>query len=158
MANFVSGSIRLFQSLYIAGIFHLFGLPDVGYSQANLIEVYPARIWCELMSSVDTMPKKTTLNGRRQRYRLLIDRSLEFPSFSMKKPPSHDELDAAVAAYSAYLFKHRKTRYIGTQPRYDERSRHFRGGFIVLPAIVPHKYYNTSNSLIRAHSNPETKA
>lgn len=85
----------------------------------QVIEVYPYASKVRLFGK--PIPKKSTLAGRlwlRQRLEPLIDGLAAQPSLN------HDQLDALVAAYTAYLFKHGYGEEIGDPAE----------GVIVVPA------------------------
>jgi len=133
-AGFVRGSVELFYSLYSSKNFHLYGVQKVPKSTANLIEVYPGSAWPVLAKY--RLKKKSLLEGRRARYDLLVRRGLTFAEgYSTEMPPTHDQLDAAVAAYIAYLFKNGKTTDYGMNPSEDISVGILREGLIVQPGL-----------------------
>jgi len=108
-------------------------MPKTKQSEANLIEVYPGSAWSVLAGH--RLKKKSLLDGRRARYDLLVRRGLTFAQgYSIERPPTHDQLDAAVAAYLAYLFKSGKTSDYGRNPFEDAGLGLLREGLIVQPA------------------------
>ncbi|RJO62678.1 MAG: DUF429 domain-containing protein [Dehalococcoidia bacterium] len=129
-AGFVSASIRLFYSLYKSGDFHLYGIAETNISDTNLIEVYPGATWRKLAK--EPIPKKRSLPGRQKRYQILLNCGVHFgASFSYVNLPTHDQLDAALAAYIAYLFRHNKTESKGREPSDDADKDVLREGFII---------------------------
>lgn len=137
-AEYVRSSVRLFYSLHKSGRFHLRGLSGpLGQSHANLIEVYPGAAWPELAEKHlghRKLDKKQRRAGRRQRYDLLMEEGLRFHrSYDQERLPTHDDLDAAIAAYIACLFSKGKARAIGESPSEDAGSSVLREGFIVQP-------------------------
>ena len=130
-AGFVCGSVRLFYSLYKTGDFHLHGTQKVRSAETNLIEVYPGSAWPVLAGY--RLKKKRLLEGRRDRCDLLVRRGLTFPLEYRITPPTHDQLDAAVAAYIAYLFKNEATHDYGQDPFEDTTVGILREGLIVQP-------------------------
>ena len=58
------------------------------------------------------------------------------PKYTIEIPPTHDQLDAAVAAYIAYLFTVGKTTEYGQNPFEDSRFGILREGFIVQPVHI----------------------
>ena len=131
-AGFVGGSVRLFYSLYKSGNFQLYGMPKTKLSAVNLIEVYPGSAWPVLAGY--RLNKKRLLEGRRARYKLLLEQGIVFEQrYSIEKPPTHDQLDAALAAYIAYLFRNRKTRGFGNTPFEDASVGVLREGLVVQP-------------------------
>lgn len=129
-AGFILGSVELFYSLYRSAAFQIYGI----YTklEANIIEVYPGAIWPVLAGQL--LKNKKLLEGRKARYDLLIKLGLSFhQQYSAEKPPNHDQLDAAVAAYIAYLFKCGKTRDYGEKSFEDSSLKILREGIIVQP-------------------------
>jgi predicted nuclease with RNAse H fold len=101
----------------------------------NLIEVYPGAAWPVIAGY--TLPKKRLLSGRQSRYVVLLKKGIKFhPDYTVEAPPTHDQLDAAMAAYTAYLFTIGKTIDYGQNPFEDERLHILREGFIVHPAHI----------------------
>jgi hypothetical protein len=98
----------------------------------NLIEVYPGAAWPVLARQ--RLKKKRLLEGRRARYGLMVRLGMTFAQrYSIDMPPTHDQLDAAVAAYLAYLFESRKTCDYGEKPFEDTNLRILREGLLVQP-------------------------
>ena len=56
--------------------------------------------------------------------------------YTMNIPPTHDQLDAAIAAYIAYLFTTSKTTEYGQDPFEDDSSGILREGLIIQPERV----------------------
>ena len=108
-------------------------MPEVEQTNVNLIEVYPGSAWPILAGTY--LENKRLTSGRQSRYNLLSNNGLVFgPQFNIgKQPPTHDELDAAAAAYIAYLFHHGKTCKYGENPYEDISIRTIREGFIIQP-------------------------
>lgn len=88
-AGFVRSSIELFQALHRAQV------PISTSSGAGACEVYPGGVWPLLAGR--RLPKKTTKDGRLLRRQLLE----QFGMTGLPTLPTHDELDAAVAALLA---------------------------------------------------------
>lgn len=131
-AGFICGSVRLFYLLYRSGGPHLYGMEGVKGADANLIEVYPGSAWPALAGY--RLRKKTTLDGRKDRYDLLVECGLKFArGYIIEKPPTHDQLDASIAAYIAYLFKAGNSIDYGKRPIEDAEARVLREGLIVQP-------------------------
>ena len=131
-AGFVCGSVRLFYSLYKTRNFQLHRTQKVRSSEIKLIEVYPGSAWIVLAGC--RLKKKTLLEGRMARYKLLLRCGVSFPQeYSIEMPPTHDQLDAAVAAYIAYLFNSGETRDYGEDPFEDANVGILREGLIVQP-------------------------
>ena len=131
-AGFVRGSVKLFYSLYRIRNFHLHGVQKAQKSEINLIEVYPGSAWPVLAGH--HLKKNRLLEGRRTRYELLVRRGLTFAQrYSIEMLPTHDQLDAVVAAYIAYLFKSGKTCDYGEKPFEDANLGILREGLIVQP-------------------------
>jgi predicted nuclease with RNAse H fold len=101
----------------------------------NLIEVYPGAAWPVIAGH--RLPKKRLLAGRQSRYAILLKKGIKFsPDYTVEAPPTHDQLDAAMAAYTAYLFTIGKTIAYGQNPFEDERLHILREGLIVHPAHI----------------------
>lgn len=131
-AGFVRGSVELFHSLYRSGDFHLHGVEQMQESNTNLIEVYPGAAWPVLTKQ--HLKKKRLLEGRRARYGLMVKLGITFAQrYSIEMLPTHDQLDAAVAAYLAYLFKSGKTCDYGEKPFEDTNLGILREGLIIQP-------------------------
>ncbi len=131
-AGFVRGSVELFYSLYKSGHFHLHGVEHAQESDTNLIEVYPGAAWPVLARQ--RLKNKRLLEGRRARYGLMVRLGITFAQrYSIEVLPTHDQLDAAVAAYIAYLFKSGKTCDYGEKPFEDTNLGILREGLIVQP-------------------------
>jgi len=130
-AGFVRGSVELFYSLLQSGLFLLHGMSGPG--PFGLIEVYPGSAW-PVLSGGEPLEKKALLRGRRRRQRLLLQRGLRFPSdYGADRPPTHDQLDAALAAYIGFLFWQGRTVSCGAGPAEDLGAGVLREGFIVQP-------------------------
>jgi hypothetical protein len=133
-AGFVQGSVKLFYSLSKSQCFQLYGL-NSGKLATNLIEVYPGAAWPVIAGH--RLQKKKLLTGRRCRYELLMRIGIKFsPTYTIKVPPTHDQLDAAIAAYTAYLFTTGKTMEYGQNPFEDERLGILREGLIIQPVHI----------------------
>lgn len=133
-AGFIRGSVKLFYSLYKSGNFQLYGMPKTKLSAVNLIEVYPGSAWPVLAGC--HLKKKGLLEGRRARYNLLLEQGIIFEQrYSVEKPPTHDQLDATLAAYIAYLFKNGKISDYGRNPSEDASVGILREGLIVQPGL-----------------------
>lgn len=85
----------------------------------SVIEVYPYASKVRLFGK--PVARKTTREGRRWLRRKLEDR---IPGLRDWRPLNHDELDAVVAAYTAYLYETGRTIQAGDPEE----------GMIVLPA------------------------
>lgn len=88
-AGFVRSAIELFQALHHAHV------PISSSTGAGACEVYPGDIWPRLAGR--RLPKKTTKEGCLLRRQLLEQLGL----VGLPERPTHDELDAAVAALLA---------------------------------------------------------
>lgn len=133
-AGFVQSSVKLFYSLSKSHRFRLYGLKN-DKLDTNLIEVYPGAAWPVIASH--RLPKKRLLAGRQSRYGVLLKNGIKFsPEYTAEVPPTHDQLDAAIAAYTAYLFTIGKTIAYGQNPFEDERLHILREGLIVQPAHI----------------------
>jgi predicted nuclease with RNAse H fold len=122
-AGFISGSVSLFASLRAAG-WGLLG--EASYDDTALLEVYPGDLFSKWAGY--KLPKKTLPAGRRERHDLLRGMGLEFPLGP--DAITHDQLDAAAAAYAAYLWATGKAKLYGEPPVWDEEAGVLREGFI----------------------------
>ena len=133
-AGFVQGSVKLFYSLSKSHQFRLYELKK-DKLDTNLIEVYPGASWPVIAGH--RLPKKRLLAGRRSRYEALLKNGIKFaPEYTTEVPPTHDQLDAAIAAYTAYLFTIGKTTAYGQSPFEDGRLHILREGLIVQPVHI----------------------
>jgi hypothetical protein len=133
-AGFVQGSVKLFHLLSKSQCFQLYGL-NSGKLKTNLIEVYPGAAWPVIAGQ--RLEKKRFLGGRRSRYDVLSKIGIKFSSkYTTEVPPTHDQLDAAIAAYTAYLFTTGKTMEYGQNPFYDEKFGILREGLIIQPEHI----------------------
>ncbi len=123
-AGFIAGSVALFTSLRKAG-FGLLG--EAPHERTSLLEVYPGDLWPKWAGH--RLPKKTLLQGRRARYDLLRGLGLELPIGA--DAITHDQLDAAAAAFTAYLWATGKAKEYGLPPVWDEKEGALREGMIV---------------------------
>ncbi len=130
--GFVTSSIALFVALWRSSLFHLHGFPVEPTHQATLIEVYPGNAWRNLASSlqVPLTAKKQRLEGRRQRKNILESAGILLPSDAL---PTHDQLDAALAALLASLFSEGKFTEQGEPPFWDDSAQVLREGFMIYP-------------------------
>jgi hypothetical protein len=132
-AGFISGSVKLFHWLATSGSrFRLLGMEGVSQNDANLIEVYPGAGWRTLVGA-EKLPRKDTLKGREARRTLL---EVQGVTFLAGKPPSTDQLDAAMASWTAYCFDTDQVSLEGLAPWRDEAKSVMREGYIVQPAPV----------------------
>jgi hypothetical protein len=132
-AGFIKGSVRLFYSLFKSGDYNLYGMESLPKNTSVLIEVYPGAAWRVLVGG-QTKNKKKSLDGRKERFVLIKSRGITFGNgFSTENPPTHDQLDAALAAYIAYLFGKGMTVDFGESPFEDNACSVLREGFIVQP-------------------------
>jgi hypothetical protein len=133
-AGFVQGAVNLFYSLSKIKRFRLYGLKNQKVD-TNLIEVYPGAAWPVITGH--KLQQKKRLLGRQSRYELLMSKGIKFSTeYTINIPPTHDQLDAAIAAYIAYLFTIGKTTEHGQCPFEDERFGYLREGLIVQPEHV----------------------
>lgn len=134
-SGFITSSIRLFASLWQSGKFHLNGRCAASCKepnhQATLIEVYPGKAWRDLaLPRGMRLAPKHSCKGREQRRDLLKAVGLTLPLDSL---PNDDQLDAALAAYIAFLFAEGKTTQQGIAPKWNDANKVLREGFIVYP-------------------------
>ncbi len=131
-AGYVISSIKLFAALFQSRAFELHGLTSA--DQATLIEVYPGKGWRRLAKSSGANPKelvrKTRQEGREQRLRLLKQNGIRPVSDRL---PTHDQLDAALAAFAALRFAGGTHMQEGVPPFWDIAKQVLREGFIVYP-------------------------
>lgn len=123
-AGFIAGSVSLFAALRRQG---LGVLGEATYEDTHLLEVYPADAWPKWAGR--KLPKKTTREGRRARFDVLRGLGLELPIGA--EAITHDQLDAAAAAFLAYLWATEKAREYGETPVFDATSGLLREGKIV---------------------------
>lgn len=132
-SGLVTSSVRLFASLWQSGCFHLFGLPEAPAHKASLIEVYPGKAYRDLAKPRDIhLKRKRSSEGRGQRRWLLEEAGLDLRRADLPCE-EHDQLDAALAAYTALLFASSKFTKQGITPSWDEHNKVLREGFIVYP-------------------------
>jgi hypothetical protein len=142
-AGFVQGSVKLFYSLSKSPRFRLHGLKN-DKLDANLIEVYPGAAWPVIAGH--GLPKKSLLAGRQSRYEVLLKNGIKFSAeYTAEVPPTHDQLDAAIAAYTAYLFTIGKTEEHGQNAFEDKRFGILREGLIVQPARISRIVFGVIN-------------
>jgi hypothetical protein len=128
-AGFIKGSVLLFYRLVTSGSrFRLLGLDDVPPSDANLIEVYPGGAW-KIVSS-EALPPKRTVDGRTARVDVLASLGVTFASSDL---PTDDQLDAALAAWTAFSFGQGRAKVEGFSPEIDHTAGAVREGFVVHP-------------------------
>jgi hypothetical protein len=133
-SGFIQGSVKLFYSLNNSQRFQLYGLKNEKVD-TNLIEVYPGAAWPVVAGH--RLQKKRLLAGRQSRYELLMRIGIKFSAkYTIEVLPTHDQLDAAIAAYIAYLFTIGKTIEYGQNPFEDERLGILREGLIVQPLHI----------------------
>jgi hypothetical protein len=132
-AGFIRGSVELFSHMIRPGQrFRLLGLDGVGDRDANLMEVYPHAGWKALAGRAP-LPNKAALAGRRARHDLLKAQGVQFPDSGL---PTHDQLDAAMAAWTAYRFAMGQATKEGVAPTLDSERGVLREGYIVQPTLV----------------------
>ena len=130
-SGLITGSVRLFHRLVEnGGRFRLLGLGGTSASDTTLIEVFPGGAW-KVVSAGTQLPSKRTLEGRRIRTELLTGLGVQLPS---EDTPTDDQLDAAMAAWSAYKLWVGEAVIEGEGPRLDTETGVIREGYIVQPA------------------------
>jgi hypothetical protein len=128
-AGFIKGSVLLFYRLVTSGSrFRLLGLDDVPASDANLLEVYPGGAW--KIVSDQPLPPKRTVDGRSARVDVLKSLGITFASDDL---PTDDQLDAALAAWTAFSFDQGRAKIEGLSPEMDHDAGAVREGFVVHP-------------------------
>ena len=130
-SGLIAGSVRLFHRLVESGSrFRLLGLDGTPASNATLVEVFPGGAW-KVVSNGTQLPSKRTLEGRRTRTGLLAGLGVQLPSGDT---PTNDQLDAAMAAWTAYKLWMGEAVIEGEGPRWDAEARVIREGYVVQPA------------------------
>ena len=130
-SGLIIGSVRLFHRLVENGSrFRLLGLDGTPASNATLIEVFPGGAW-KVVSNGTQLPAKRTLEGRRTRTELLSGLGLQLPSGDVL---TDDQLDAAMAAWTAYKLWVGEAVIEGEGPRMDTEAGVIREGYVVQPA------------------------
>ena len=133
-SGLIAGSVRLFNRLVESGSrFRLLGLDGTPASNTTLIEVFPGGAW-KVVSNGTKLPTKRTLEGRRARTELLTALGLQLPSEDI---PTDDQLDAAMAAWTAYKLWVGEAVIEGEGPRLDTEAGVIREGYVVQPAPAP---------------------
>lgn len=128
-AGFTKGSVLLFHRLVTSGSrFRLLGLDDVPAGDANLIEVYPGGAW--KIVSDQPLPLKRTMDGRSARVEVLTSLGITFRSSDL---PTVEQLDAALAAWTAFSFDQGHAKLEGFSPEMDRDAGAVREGFVVHP-------------------------
>lgn len=139
-AGLVNASVKLFYQLVTtSGRFRLLGMNGTEPHSANLIEVYPGAAW-RVLAGTEKLPRKDTLKGREARRELLEAQGV---SFSTRKPPNTDQLDAAIASWTAYCFDINEITEQGIAPVLDELNSVVREGFIIQPKLFEEKLFRT---------------
>jgi NAD(P) transhydrogenase len=128
-AGFLRGSAELFAALRRSGLGLLGEAPA---EDTVLMEIYPADIWARLAKGRRLPPKKTPA-GLRVRWELLRSEGVELESRRPLDPTdvTHDQLDAAAAAFAAYLWATGRARLVGEPPMWDAAAGCLREGYIV---------------------------
>lgn len=130
-AGLIAGSVRLFRRLVESGSrFRLLGLDGTPASDATLIEVFPGGGW-RVVSGKAQLPAKRTLDGRRARTDLITGLGVQLPS---DDTPTDDQLDAAMAAWTAYKLWVGEADIEGEGPRFDAETGVIREGYVVQPS------------------------
>ena len=131
-AGFITGSVELFYHLVMSGnSFQLYGLKNKPASVGQLIEVFPGAAWRALAQR--QLPSKRSEGGRISRTDLLQRLGVDLPTHPL---PTHDQLDAAIAAYTAYQFSRGNAVIHGSPPKEDSDLQVLREGFIVQPETL----------------------
>ena len=131
--GFITGSVKLFHRLVTSGSrFRLLGMEGVPPTDTTLIEVFPGAAWRE--EARLPLPPKRTQDGRQARLELLHELGMTFHSDGL---PTVDQLDAAMAAWVAYLFHAGEARPEGRAPELDPAAGVLREGYIVQPGARP---------------------
>ena len=135
--GFITGSVKLFHRLVTSGSrFRLLGLDGAPPATTTLLEVYPGGAWSAMASA--PLPRKQSIAGRRARARLLEARGVTLPPVgARRRAHTHDQLDAAVAAWTAYKFLRGEVRLEGREPELDGQAGVIREGYIIQPVPGP---------------------
>jgi len=123
-AGLIRGSVELFGALRNSGLGLLGEAP---WETTALLEVYPGDAWPKWAGR--RPPKKSLPAGRRARYDILREHGLELPVGC--DAVTHDQLDAAAAAFTAYLWATGNAREFGDPPVWDAEAGCIREGIIV---------------------------
>ncbi len=133
-SGLIVGSVRLFHRLVESGSrFRLLGLDGIPASNSTLIEVFPGGAW-KAVSNGTKLPTKRTLEGRQVRTELLSALGVQLPT---DDTPTDDQLDAAMAAWTAYKLWVGEAVIEGEGPRWDAEAGVIREGYVVQPAPAP---------------------
>ena len=133
-SGFLTGSAKLFHRLVTSSSrFRLLGMDHVSTHEANLMEVFPGAGW-KVLTLKGRLPRKNTVQGREARQVLLQARGVQFPEGVL---PTDDQLDAAMAAWTAYLFNQGQATIEGSAPWLDNKHGVIREGYIVEPVPLP---------------------
>ena len=128
-AGYVRGSVHLFRQLALEDPrFILCGLEGSNGCKANLIEVYPGHAWQQM--SGRKLSKKTSAEGRGERMHIVEHCGVTLPDRNL---PTHDQLDAAIAAWTAYRYVQGRVHLHGHPPFFDSAADIIREGYIVEP-------------------------
>ena len=128
-SGFITGSVELFYRLEKSGSpFHLLGLSEPLTAAVSLLEVYPGAAWPLLADT--RLPKKDSPEGRASRVNLLMKLGIEMTHGPL---PTHDQLDAAIAAWTGYQFSRGEVTLHGDPPFRDSGASVIREGYIVQP-------------------------
>ena len=128
--GYVQGSVQLFHRLVASGgRFRLLGMNGISNRDVNLLEVYPGGGWKAVAAT--RLPAKTKKEGKQARRALLEELGIQF---LFAEPLTADQLDAALAAWTAYCFDRGWTTIEGSAPWLDEPRKVLREGFIVQPS------------------------
>src|ERR1035441_8926636 len=114
-AGLIRGSVELFGALRNSGLGLLGEAP---WETTALLEVYPGDAWPKWAGR--RPPKKSLPAGRRARYDILREHGLELPVGC--DAVTHDQLDAAAAAFTAYLWATGNAREFGDSPVWDAEA------------------------------------
>ena len=129
-AGLIAGSVRLFAALVASGSrFRLLGLNGTPASDATLIEAFPGGAWKALADGA-RLPAKRTAEGRRVRAEMLAGLGMRLPDGAA---PTDDQLDAAVAAWTAHKLWVGEADAVGEPPALDGAGV-IREGYVVMPS------------------------
>lgn len=105
--GFVRGSVLLFAALRKVGVLEMLDVDTPRVDRARLFEAFPGATWRQLAGRRPALEKKDSPAGRARRRELLESRGLRFPVGEL---PTHDQLDAALCAWLAWMTRHAPER------------------------------------------------
>ena len=122
------GSLKLFNVLrseFKKADLNLCG--EGSWEKCALLETEPDDLFARWLGK--ELMKKTTPQGRRQRFDILRGFGIDLPVDS--EAITHDQLDAVASAFGAYLWSQKETKQLGDAPVWDAKANTLREGFII---------------------------